>query len=258
MERNFVERIKNNESEPNNVHITLFRHGTAKYEQGKVSISEAQDLTEEGRVLVKFQAEKLADELDQEEEITIWSSPMGRTIETALIIADVFREKGFNIRLKDQSVANEVTSTAEAAIRVFEVLEEVRGLNIGLFSALVGGGRYTFEDGNEVVFDKNITNPNNLSFQDYYYQEEYKIYLQKNEDVPDEVQVSLNALEEQTRVHNRFDRNINRALCILTDKGILQFGLPLDKFDGIFIQKDILQIEMVSQILKNSKNIIEI
>lgn len=55
-----------------------------------------------------------------------------------------------------------------------------------------------------------------------------------------------------------FDRNINRALCILTDKGILQFGLPLDKFDGIFIQKDILQIEMLSQILKNSKNIIEI
>jgi len=55
-----------------------------------------------------------------------------------------------------------------------------------------------------------------------------------------------------------FDRNINRALCILTDKGISQFGLPLDKFDGIFIQKDILKIEMVSQILKNSKNIIEI
>lgn len=218
MERNPIEKPKTPESERHNVRVTLFRHGTAKYEQGKVSISEANDLTDEGRNLVREQAERLASELGQDEEVTIWSSPMGRTLETATIVADVLRKKGFEIRLKKSADDNEVSSSAENTIRVFEALEEVRGLDIELFSAIVDGKPYTLEDGTEVTFDKSKTNPDNLSFQDYYYQGGYKKYLQSDENIPAEVQVSLNMLEQEADIHHRFDRNVERVSKAQSDK----------------------------------------
>lgn len=166
MEGNRLEQPEFAHANLHNARVTLFRHGTAKYEQGKVSIEEANDLTEEGRRLVVEQANRLANEIGQDEEITIWSSPMGRTLETATIIADVLRDHGFDIRLKKQVGEEDTPTTAENAIRVFEALEEVRGLDIDLFSALVNGGSYTFSNGSTISFDKNKTNPNNLSFQD--------------------------------------------------------------------------------------------
>lgn len=218
MERNPIERPKTLESKRHNVHITLFRHGTARYEQGKVAISEANDLTDEGRNLVREQAERLADEIGQDEEITIWSSPMGRALETAIIVADVLRDKGFEIRLKKSADSTKVPPSAENAIRVFEALEEVRGLDIELFSALVDGKSYKFEDGTGIAFDKNKTNPDNLSFQDYYYQGGYKKYLQSGESIPAEVQTSLNSLEEEADIHYRFDRNVDRVSKTQSDK----------------------------------------
>ena len=218
MERNPIERPKTPESERHNVRVTLFRHGMAKYEQGKVAVSEANDLTDEGRNLVREQAERLADELGQDEEITIWSSPIGRTLETATIVADVLREKGFEIRMKKSTDNTEVPPSAEDTIRVFEALEEVRGLDIGLFSALVDGKLYALEDGTEVTFDKSKTNPDNLSFQDYYYRGGYKKYLQSGENVPAEVQASLNSLEEEADIHHRFDRNVDRVSKAQSDK----------------------------------------
>lgn len=218
MERNPIEKPKTPESERHNVHITLFRHGTAKYEQGKVTASEANDLTDEGRNLVREQAERLADEIGQDEEITIWSSPMGRTLETATIIADVLRGKGFEIRLKKPADSTDVPPSAENAIRVFKALEEVRGLNIELFSALADGKSYTLEDGTKMIFDKNKTNPDNLSVQNYYYCGGYKKYLQSGESIPAEVKTSLNSLEEEADIHHRFDRNVDRVSKIQSNK----------------------------------------
>lgn len=175
-------------------------------------------MTDEGRELVRLQAERLVGELGQDEEITIWSSPMGRTLETATIVTDVLRDKGLNIRLKKSVEDENVSPSAENIIRVFEALEEVRGLDIALFSALVDGKPYTLEGGTEVAFDKSKTNPDNLSFQDYYYQGGYKKYLQNGEDIPAEVQASLNSLEQESDIHHRFDRNIERVLKAQSDK----------------------------------------
>lgn len=218
MERNPLEQPNTPEKAPHNARVTLFRHGTAKYEQGKVAVAEANDLTEEGRELVRAQAERLAAEIEPDEEVTIWSSPMGRTLETATIIADALREKGLNIRVKKSADDSGISPSAENTIRVFEALEEVRGLNIRLFSALVDGGSYTLEDGTEVTFDKNKTNPDGLSFQDYYYQGGYKRYLESGENIPDEVQASLNSLEEEADIHHRFDRNVGRVSGVQSDK----------------------------------------
>ncbi len=218
MEGNPIERPKTPESKRHNVRVTLFRHGTAKYEQGKVATSEASDLTDEGRNLVREQAERLASEIGQDEEITIWSSPIGRTLETATIVADVLRDKGFEIRLKKSADNAEVSPSAENTIRMFEALEEVRGLDIELFSALVDGKSHTLEDGTEILFDKSKTNPDNLSFQDYYYRGGYKKYLQSGESIPTEVQTSLNSLEQEADIHHRFDRNVDRVSKAQSDK----------------------------------------
>lgn len=219
MEGNPLEQHAAPENIQHNVRVTLFRHGTAQYSQEKVAFDDAADLTEEGRNRVREQAEKLADEIEQDEEVTIWSSPLGRTLETATIITDVLQKRGISIRLKKPlKNDDEVPSVAENAIRVFEVLEEVRGLDIGLFSALVGGGSYTFKDGTEVTFDKSKTNPDDMSFQDYYYKGGYKKYLERNDNIPAEVQSSLNSLEEEASVHHRFDRNVERVAKVQSDK----------------------------------------
>jgi hypothetical protein len=97
-------------------------------------------------------------------------------------------------------------------------LEEVRGLDIELFSALVDGKSYTLEDGTEMKFDKSKTNPDNLSFQDYYYRGGYKKYLQSGENIPAEVQASLVSLEEEADIHHRFDRNVERVSKAQSDK----------------------------------------
>lgn len=218
MERNPVEKNQTVEKEKYPVRVTLFRHGVAKYQQGRVSIKEAQDLINEGARAVRDQAEKMALELDRDEEITIWCSPMGRTLETATIVADTLRERGFTIRLRRSFDEGGSSDSAESMIRIFQVLEEVRGLNIDLFSALIAGGSYVLGDGTEVIFEKNVSNPDNMSFQDYYYQQGYKKYLMNGADMPKEVRDSLMVLEEESDVHHRFDRNVERVQKISSDK----------------------------------------
>ncbi len=229
MEGYKIENISTPEREKYDIKITLFRHGEANYGQEIVGIEEADDLTEKGKWQARQQAEKLATEIEPDEEITIWSSPVGRTLETAKIVAEVLVEAGFQVRFKKEqsgedeeetaTVANENKSLIDInnAIRPFKTFEEVRGLNIELFSTLVNGGTYEFESG-EITFDKSKTNPNNLSFQDYYYDGGWKEYLEKGKNIPESLVTALNKLEEESDVHHRVDRKVERASKIKSDK----------------------------------------
>lgn len=218
MEGVVTANIESREKEPYKMRVTLFRHGPARYEQGKVEISEADDLTEEGKELVRQQAEQFANEIDKDEEIVIWSSPMGRTLETATILLKTLREKGFKIRLKDSSTGAELLPTPENSISIIEEIEEVRGLNVKLFSALVNGGPFTLSDGSVVHFDKNKTNPEGYIFQEYYYHGGYKKFLESTPDIPEEVRAILLAVEDESSVHARFDRVVRRLTEQESDK----------------------------------------
>ena len=218
-----MEKIKQNimtkEGQGHDINITLFRHGKANYTQGVTTLFQAKDLAEEGRVRVRQQAEKLSSEISKDEQITIWSSPIGRTLETATIISDVLKEKGFKFRLiksKDSDTNNPSDLDISKIIRPFFTLEEVRGLDITLFSALVDGTSYNLKDGSTIIFDKIKTNPNNMTFQDYYYKGGFKDLLKSGESLPEEVRDSLNSVEEESSVHYRFDRKLETLKGIKT------------------------------------------
>ncbi len=66
----------------------LMRHGHTDYKQGNVpvSIEDANDLNAEGIEAVSASAREIAAILQNSEQITIYTSPMGRAIHTAIII----------------------------------------------------------------------------------------------------------------------------------------------------------------------------
>lgn len=212
MEGNNLEKTYNHEKE-GGVKITLFRHGVAKYNQEAVDLEDADDLKEEGKEEVIEKVNKLSEEMDSDEEVVIWSSPTGRTLETAKIIYEVLKEKGFDIRIRNDDEG------AEGGIRVFKSFEEVRGLDFKLLKSLAKGGSFTLKDGSKFVFDKNITNPDDLSVGEYYYSDKYQDVI-RDENVPVEIKEKLEELEPYSDLRYRVDKNIDRLKKISDDKKI--------------------------------------
>lgn len=139
--------------------INPMRHGTAKYGQMEVPFEEANDLTEQGIHEAEENAKKLAELIGSEEEVVIWSSPIGRTQQTAKIVANTFANKGIHIRRK----GHEKTE----GIRVFKELGEVKNFSWALFIPLVEGGEVTY-GGKTFFVPKELTNPENLSPMHYF------------------------------------------------------------------------------------------
>lgn len=156
-----MEKIKNflPEGPQKSLHIDIFRHGEAKYGQKETSIEQADDLTKEGEKEIKERAEELADLIKPGEEIEIWSSPMGRTLHTSKIIAEIFEQKGIDLRKKGDA--------KESGIKVFEQLSEVKNFSWTLFMPLIKGGEVQFGD-KKFIVDKSLTNPDNLDCQEYF------------------------------------------------------------------------------------------
>lgn len=136
--------------------VNVFRHGEAKYNQFEVDIKEADDLTEKGIETVKNNAKKLADIIGKDEEVVIWSSPLARTIHTAKIIEEVFRDNNISIRGKN-----------EKTINTYPQLIEADNFDWNLWYPLVSGGEVEF-NGHKFFIDKNETNPENLNHVEYF------------------------------------------------------------------------------------------
>ncbi|MDD2758034.1 MAG: histidine phosphatase family protein [Patescibacteria group bacterium] len=154
-----MDKIARQPNQDPSLHVDLFRHGSAKYEQGKTTVEEAADLTEAGIAEVKTSAEALAELISPDEEVQIWSSPMGRTLQTAKIISETLAAKGVNLRGERQAEG--------AGIKVFDQLSEVKNFSWSLFSPLVYGGEVEYA-GRKFVIDAAKTNPQNLGPAQYY------------------------------------------------------------------------------------------
>ncbi len=138
------------------LNIDLLRHGQAKYEQGEVGIAEAGDLTEKGIAEVRASAAELAKLIRPDEEVAIWSSPTGRTLQTEKIVAEELKARGIQLReVKGQP------------IKVYKELGEVKNFSWGLFQPLVNGGEVTF-GAEKFTIDKSQTNPRALSGGEYF------------------------------------------------------------------------------------------
>jgi broad specificity phosphatase PhoE len=144
----------------------LMRHGETNYTQPEItSLDEANDLTLEGEAAVRKYAEELADLIQPDEEVAIWSSPMGRTLHTAKIVAEVLEARGIMLRKKG-------TASAQG-IEVFNSLQEVQNFRWEKFIPLVNGGPMQV---GEITFeiDPAKTNPKGLKPEQYFYEDEIK------------------------------------------------------------------------------------
>ncbi len=155
--------------------IDIVRHGKSSYKQQEVAVELADDLTPEGISAVKEGTQALAEIIKPDEEIAIWSSPLGRAIHTAKIIAETLKQKGFHPRKKGVA--------SPWGIKVFQELTEVKGFSWSLFSPLINGGQVDL-NGRSFFVKKEETNPNNLPYPDYYIQDAIA-------DIPPEVRQSL-------------------------------------------------------------------
>ncbi len=159
----------------NDYTILVFRHGESRYWQGNnpVTIEEASDLavplaqgeterSEDAKtrtVRTKEAIEKvmqnavLARDYFEMTEFCLHSSPTGRALHSAKVIAHTFSSLGFSLR---------------GAILSLTELTEVRHFNWKLFAPLCVGGEVEI-NGEKFVIDVADSNPRNLSFGAFFY-----------------------------------------------------------------------------------------
>jgi broad specificity phosphatase PhoE len=170
--------MKNSEKpERKALRIDVVRHAPSEYKQPEwrdiktaddIAVVEGRDedgprAKEKAEALVRETAEKIAATIEPGEEVAIWSSPTGRTLETARIISEVLeeksRERGFIVRRKGVA--------GEYGIKIFAKLGEIEDFAHDLFLPLVAGGKVDFE-GKRFIVDKAQTNPDGLDADTYY------------------------------------------------------------------------------------------
>jgi|GEM_PF-2027038 len=187
-----MERL-NQEINPNKkeLKVDIVRHGPSTYRQPEWSdVKTADDLNTVGRYadgsktdeeitkgkneaieIIRKTSEKIAAEIQPDEEVVIWSSPTGRTLETARIISEILQEKGVKLRKKGAS--------EDYGIKTFEKLGEVKNFSWPLFEPLMNGGEIEFGE-NKLKIEKSLSNPNNFGYPDYFTSDAIK-------DISDEV-----------------------------------------------------------------------
>lgn len=132
----------------------IFRHGESPYEQGEVSLREADDLTPEGARTVRDSANHLGRRLrllDQDSPIQIYSSSFGRCLHTAKVIGNALSDSGFSV----------------AEIRENDSLGEVGNFDWDLYHQLAVGGEIEY-DGEKFIVDNSLTNPQGLGQTNYF------------------------------------------------------------------------------------------
>ena len=151
-------------------HIVFFRHWPAKYEVLKQNVdkksfnvaefikifSNVFDLksTEEVRDFVRQLCKNL--NFLKYKKIHIWVSPFGRTIETARIIIEELKKHWIEPQ----------------KLHLFEAVEEVRWFSREIHQALCNGWWVKLKGWKQVFIQKEKTNPNNLPFSEYFFNDE--------------------------------------------------------------------------------------
>lgn len=171
--------------------------------------------------IVTKSAEEIASEILPNEEVVIWSSPTGRTLETAKVILETLSSKGINVKRERPNLG----------IGVFEKLGEIKNFSWDLFKSLVDGGKVVIT-GTEFYIDKNVSNPNNLSYSDYFKNDELrKIPREFQNKWPQEFLNQVMAFETFFDVTKRVAGSIMRIKKV-TDKNYRLIIVTHDAFAG--------------------------
>ncbi|NTU99465.1 histidine phosphatase family protein [Candidatus Falkowbacteria bacterium] len=202
--------------------VSVVRHGTSTYRQPEwTDIATADDINAIGRYddgektpeeiaagkekaiqKIRETAKRIAADIGPDEEVVIWSSPTGRTLETARIISEVLQEEGINIKKKGPD--------KDYGVKVFERLGEVKNFKWELFEPLMKGGEVKF-GGQKFVIDKKLSNPNNLGYPDYFTTDAIKnISERAKSQWPKEYVKEIESFESFAHVSERMAETLRR------------------------------------------------
>ncbi len=172
--------------------VYVFRHGKSEYKQGRVSISEANDLTPDGIETVRNSTNCLSSRISKDVSSGISSSPLGRCLHTSNIIRQTLSEKGFRTH----------------EIEVDDILGE-ENLDWDLFEYLVGGGEVEYEGENFFV-DKTLTNPRGVSSTRYFREDlANKLSEEARKTLPAKYLERIALFETHASVSGRLEKKLN-------------------------------------------------
>lgn len=135
----------------------LVRHGKALYQQGIVSLEEANDLDPNEISAVEESARDIVKTIDPSETVLVCSSPLGRCLHTAKVFVSVLERERIRIE----------TFNSPCSVRIIPSLGEVLNFSWDLFCPLVEGGEVNF-GGEKFHIEKSWTNPENLDGARYF------------------------------------------------------------------------------------------
>lgn len=185
------------------LHVHVVRHGKSLYGQREVtSVEEANDLTPEAPAEIEANAQEFAQQIGQDDgEVEIWSSPYGRTLQTARIYWESLCEAGVRFHKNHEG---------KCPIKIFRAIDEHRYYPVDVVHALEAGGKVFFQ-GHAFTVDKKKTNPRNLDPVEYFFQHEIeKIPEKVKTKWPKEYQKVVAQLENVYQVTERMMRPLAR------------------------------------------------
>lgn len=202
--------------------LDLSLHGRGK-SIGK-TVVELENGIEAAVAQVEATACEIAETIEPDEEVVIWSSGTARTLHTARIIRDVLRERG--IKLRERGVHK------ESQIQVFDQFNDIRNFNYKQFVALADGGELDI-DGTTITLDKAETNPDNLGYTEYYSSGAvHNIPEAVKSAWPEKLKKAVAEMEDFESVSTRVLQGLKRV-STLTDKKyrliIVSHGSPADQ-----------------------------
>ncbi|MCI0532855.1 histidine phosphatase family protein [bacterium] len=140
-------------------HIVFVNTGESPYNQGKVPLETAFDLTLRGEEKIYELTAILGDRFGKDEVVHLISSPYGRALHTAKAIVPA-RDFTLHVHGKGATIF-------DRTIRIIPDLEEMRGYDPFLVRALVFGGDAVV-DNIVVQYERPRTNPYGLSFNKFF------------------------------------------------------------------------------------------
>lgn len=236
---------KKNSSE-SGVKVDVFRHGKSGYTQpewndietaddintvGKYFESKTQEEIEESKqeaiAIVKASALELAKTIEPDEEVAIWSSPTGRTLETARIISETLQGKGIPIRNKGGE---------DYGVKIFEHIGEVKNFSWDMFEPMMEGKKGFNYKGKIFDIDINLSNPNKLGYPEYFTSDAIHNISQEVKDTWSKEYVDLvESFETFKDTTSRMKANLER-LSKLEDKKYRVIMVTHDALTGALVK----------------------
>lgn len=178
--------------------VEIFRHGVARYAQEIVDWNVANDLTGDGLITVRANALRLAqDYRGIATKVAIFSSPLGRTLETSLILNDELTRAGL-----------ETEGEGGAPIIVRKCLQDQFNFSNSIIHLLACGGRWSGLDG-EATIDPEQTNPAKKRADEYLTADALGLDKEVWGGLPLDLRKKILSMETVDQVARRFLRFMN-------------------------------------------------